>query len=73
MIPTFDYDLEEMVSFEGHDISLKDAVTRYRQDKAHADPSTVFTAVRDPGKMPQVLEAEHLEALLALPEFANAD
>ncbi|MBP0581107.1 hypothetical protein J8I29_17405 [Labrys sp. LIt4] len=73
MISTFDYDPEEIVSFEGHDVSLKEAVMRYRQSKAHPDVSADFSAIRDPGKIPQLFEAEHFEVLAALPEFERAD
>ncbi|MGJ4860544.1 hypothetical protein [Labrys sp. La1] len=73
MTSMFDYDPEEIVSFEGHDISLKEAVMRYRQAKAHPDPLTDFSAIRDPGKIPQIFEAEHFDALAARAEFESGD
>lgn len=73
MTSTFDYDPEEIVSFEGHDISLKEAVSRYRQARAHPDQPTDFSAIRDPGKTPQIFEAEHFDALVTRPEFESSD
>ncbi|MGN8118975.1 hypothetical protein [Labrys sp. 22185] len=72
MTSMFDYDPEEIVSFEGHDISLKEAVMRYRQARAHPDQFTDFSAVRDPGKTPQIFEVEHFDALMTRPEFEGS-
>jgi hypothetical protein len=72
MAADFDYDPEETVSFQGHDVSLRTAVHRYIETKEHPDPLVDFAALRDPGKEPQVLEAEHFEALLQEPAFCNA-
>lgn len=73
MTSTFDYDPEEIVSFEGHDISLKEAVMRHRQARTHPDLLADFSAVRDPGKTPQIFKAEHFDALVARPEFEGSD
>ncbi|MDZ5453797.1 hypothetical protein [Labrys sp. ZIDIC5] len=72
MTSIFDYDPEEIVSFEGHDISLKEAVMRYRRARAHPDQFTDFSAVRDPGKTPQVFDVEHFDALMTRPEFEDS-
>ena len=73
MVPAFDYDPDEIVSFEGHDISLRDAVRRFRQGKGSTGSLEGFSAVRDPGKTPQVFELEHFEALLQDPHFEKED
>ena len=50
----FEYDPEELVSFQGRDISLRDAVHRYLELKEHPDPFVDVAALRDPGKEPQI-------------------
>ena len=67
----FNYDPEETVSFEGHDVSLRTAVQRYRGIRDEPDPLVDPAAFRDPGKEPQIFEAEHFEALLAEPAFGG--
>ena len=69
MTTGFDYDPEELVSFEGRDISLREAVHRYLELKEHPDPLIDVAALRDPGKEPQVLEEEHFEELVREPPF----
>lgn len=69
MAPAFDYDPDEIVSVEGHDISLRDAVRRFRQDQAGSGSPQDLSAVRDPGKIPQVFKLEHFKALLQDPQF----
>jgi hypothetical protein len=72
MATGFDYDPDETVSFEGHDVSLRTAVRRYREIRADPDPLLDAAAFRDPGKEPPVFEAEHFEALLEDPAFEEA-
>ncbi|WP_413992681.1 hypothetical protein ACMDCR_11630 [Labrys okinawensis] len=72
MAADFDYDPEELVSFEGHDISLRTAVHRYLEARVHPDPLVDLVALRDPGKEPQILEEEHFEALLKEPAFSES-
>ncbi|CAM5764253.1 hypothetical protein LMIY3S_01084 [Labrys miyagiensis] len=71
MAVDFEYDPDELVSFEGHDISLRDAVHRYIEIKDHPDPLVDVAALRDPGKVPQILEAEHFEELAHEPQFVQ--
>ncbi|RFB79706.1 hypothetical protein [Methylovirgula sp. 4M-Z18] len=69
MSETFDYDPDEMISFEGHDITLREAVHRYRSEKERSVPLVDFTAYRDFDKVPREFSIEDFEYFLGRPEF----
>ena len=69
MSELFAYDPDEMISFEGHDITLKEAVQRYRDQRNHPMPPDVFSAYRDFDKVPREFKIEDFEFFLSRPEF----
>jgi transcriptional regulator with XRE-family HTH domain len=67
----FDYDLDEIVSDGGWQISLRTAVKQYIEARKNLPPGGVIDPFlgRDHGKVPKLFDASHLEALAQLPEF----
>jgi hypothetical protein len=63
------FDPDEKVSFEGRDITLREAVERYREAKALPDELAGFTAFRDAIKEPPSFSVEDFEELAGRPEF----
>jgi transcriptional regulator with XRE-family HTH domain len=69
----FDYDLDEIVSDGGRQISLRTAVKQYIEARKNLPLGGVIDPFlgRDHGKVPNIFDASHLEALAQLPEFRS--
>ena len=67
----FDYYLGEFVHFNGHNTSLRTAITDYC-DKRGAVPASHLMALawfRDKGRTPSFFDAGHMKQLARLEEF----